>query len=238
MNTAKLQRLALQGGQVFLSTAPRLVVGALWGSVTGFFAGALLGSALAGLAWWLWLGAAHLPSWLSVSLVLTPIVLALAGGYIGFVRGVLSALAKQVVEKKLLAWVYAQVKPAAVTALAAVGSSNSAQLASRVRDEVAKRFAMEEAEAPAPKTLAERVARFVTLRSRRMLAWSVVAHLARATTGAAAAAEIETLGLEKLELIVVSSLEDLFSMKLNLIAGAALVVCAVPQLIFLVLGHG
>jgi hypothetical protein len=227
----RLATLALEGGKAFLSIVPRVVLGALAGAAGGFVLGVALGSALSGAALFLW-RAVDLPGWLRISLVLTPVVLALAGGYVGFVRGILSALARQVVEKKLLSWVYAQVKPAAATALGKVGSSDAGRLAGAVRDELASVFAREEQEAPRPQGLAERVAHFVTLRSRRMLAFTVVAHLARAKTGAQAAEEIETLGLQKLELIVVSSLEDLFSMKLNLVAGLAFLACLAPQLVF------
>ncbi|MFT3711764.1 MAG: hypothetical protein QM817_29345 [Archangium sp.] len=231
MNGAKLQTLALQGGRAFLSTAPKLVGGAFFGIIGGVFTGAFVGALLAGASLLLWRGST-LPAWMNASLALTPVVLALAGGYVGFVRGVLSALAKQVVEKKLIAWVYAQVKPAAVNALAKVGSSDAVKLAAAVRDEIGAVFAKEEAEAPKPESFADKVAHFITLRSRRMLALSVVSHLARARTGAEAAEEIEKLGIEKLELIVVSSLEDLFSMKLNLVSGAALLVCIAPQLVW------
>lgn len=56
--------------------------------------------------------------------------------------------------------------------------------------------------------------------------------MARAKDGAAAIEELEKLGVAKLEHIVVGNLEDLFAMELTLIAGGALVLCVLPQLIF------
>lgn len=56
--------------------------------------------------------------------------------------------------------------------------------------------------------------------------------MARAKDGAAAIEEVEKLGVAKLEHIDVGNLEDLFAMKLTLIADGALVLCVLPQLIF------
>ena len=132
--------------------------------------------------------------------------------------------------KKLLAYLYAQVKPAMVAAVQKSRGAAPAQLAAEVQTQLNRSLAETPDEKPAG--LADRLAQWITMNSRRVLALSVVAHVARAKNGAEAAAEMEKLGVAKLEAIVVGSLEDLFSVKLTLIAGGALVVSFLPQAIW------
>lgn len=226
---ARLVELGKQGSVALLKTAPKVALGGVLGAAQGFFVLGALGGVLSALSTWWWKHQTFdAPSWLWASLTLPPVVLALAGGYVGAVRGVLAALARQVVEKRLVGWLYAQVKPAAAAAVKKLtpGSSPQAVAAALQR----------ELEAPAgldaPRSLGDRVARAVVLRSRRALALSLITHVARAKSGAAAVEEVEKLGVAKLEDIVVGNLEDLFSMKSTLIAGGALVVCVSPQVVF------
>lgn len=230
MNKEKLATLAAQGGRAFLSAVPRIALGGLRGGVFGTLAMGALGAGLSFVTALWWRSNAALPTWLTASLFVTPLVLAVAGAFIGAVRGALSALALQVVEKKLLAWVYAQVKPAVVAALQKTPGANPEALAGELQAQLGRAL---DAETPEPtKGLGDRLAHWVTMRSRRVLALSVVAHVARAKNGAEATAELEKLGVAKLEDIVVGSLEDLFSTKLTLVAGGALVLSVLPQIIW------
>lgn len=102
-----------------------------------------------------------------------------------------------------------------------------AQLAEELRAELSS--ATEEM----PESFSDRVAHFIAMSSRRVLALSVVARVARAKNASEAAAEVEKLGVAKLEAIVVGQLEDLFSLQLTWIAGGSLLVCLVPQLAWL-----
>jgi hypothetical protein len=223
MNADKLKALAAQGSLAFLAAVPRLVLGALAGAALGLVILGGVGALLAFGSAVLWRGST-VPAWLTASLFLTPVVLALAGLYVGAVRGFLSALAEQLVQKKLVAYLYAQVKPAALAAMKRANGAEPAQLAEELRTQLAS--APEEK----PGSFSDRVAHFITMNSRRVLALSVVAHVARAKSGSEAAAEVEKLGVAKLEDIVVGQLEDLFSLQLTLITGGALLVCLLPQL--------
>jgi hypothetical protein len=227
MNTEKLKALAAQGTIAFVSAIPHIALGALAGAAIGLVSMLALGALLSFLSGLLWRGT-ELPTWLSASLFLTPIVLAIVGTYVGGVRGFLIALAQQLVEKKLVAYVYAQVKPAAVAALAKAKGSTPIALA----EEVQRQLVINDEAVEKPATLSEKVAQFLTLHSRRVLALTLVTHVARAKTREEAAAEVEKLGLAKLEHIAVGQFEDLFSLKLTLLTGAALLICAAPQIAF------
>lgn len=231
----KLKALARQGGTALLTVVPRVVGSGLAGAAGGAALMAVVGLLLAGASMLIWRAADFAaPGWLLGSLALTPVVMALAGAYTGAVRGLLKGLGKQLVEKKLVAYLYAQVKPACLSAVKRLAGSkapSAAEVAAEVRAQLEQGFGEEAAEEH-PVSFADKVGQFLAARSRRLLALSVVGHVARAKSGADAVAELEQLGLGKLEEIVVGSLEDLFSLKLTLISGAALLVCALPQAIY------
>lgn len=230
---AKLAGYARQGGTVMLQVAPRVVGSGLWGAVKGFAGFGLLGGALAltsYLVFW-----RNGPESLAWSTLLLPALLAAAGLYTGAVKGLLGGLARQLVERKVVAYLYASVKPALVkVAKSAQGKAPPAagEVAKNVRLELEREWARAIGDEP-PKTLGDKVARFLALRSRRMLMASVVAHLARAKSGGEAVAELEKLGVQRLELMMLDTLEDLFSLKLTLILGAAFVISIAPQLIWM-----
>ena len=234
-NAEKLKGLAKQGGLALLTIVPRVVGSGLLGAVSGLLLMGLLGGLLSGATVWWWRSTGFdAPGWLTGSLALTPVVMGVAGGYCGAVRGLLKGLGQQLVERKLVAYLYAQVKPACLAAVRKLGSAQGTSakaVATEVRAQLDQGFA-EEAAAEPPASFSEKVARFLAARSRRMLALSIVGHLAQAKSGDEAVAELEKMGLQKLEAIVVGSLEDLFSLKLTLVSGAALLVCALPQAIY------
>ncbi|MDP2272584.1 MAG: hypothetical protein Q8K32_17755 [Archangium sp.] len=230
MNTEKLAALAAQGSRVFLSAVPRIALGGLGGAFTGFFIMGVLGALLSFASAMMWRGNPDIPAWLSASLFVTPLVLAVAGVFLGGVRGLLAALAGQLQEKKLVAYLYAQVKPAIVVAVQKSSGANPQQLAAEVQAQLSRTFAGEPGQKQ--ESVVDRLAHWVTMRSRRVLALTLVTHVARAENGAAAAGELEKLGVAKLEEIVVGNLEDLFALKLTLVAGGALLLSFVPQAIW------
>ena len=230
MNAQKLKTLAAQGTRAFLSSVPRIALGGIKGGIGGLVLMGALGAALSVSSGLLWRGNPAIPAWLTGSLFLTPVVLALAGLFIGAVRGLLTALADQLVEKKLLAYLYAQVKPAVVAAARTASGAAPAQLAEEVRVQLEQ--ALSETPVEKPAGFVDSLTHWVTMNSRRVLALSVVAHVARAKSGEEAKAELEKLGVAKLGAIVVGSLEDLFTVKLTLIAGGALLVAFLPQAIW------
>jgi len=98
-NAEKLGALAKQGGLALVTSVPRVVLRGLLGGLSGGGLMGLLGGALAGATVLLWRSRDFdAPAWLSASLVLTPVVMAVAGAYTGAVRGLLSGLATQLVE--------------------------------------------------------------------------------------------------------------------------------------------
>gem|GEM_PF-2902430 len=233
-NAEKLKGLAMQGGLALLTIIPRVVLSGVLGAVGGLLFMGLLGGLLVGATVLVWRSMGFdAPGWLTASLALTPVVMGLAGSYCGAVRGLLKGLGQQLVERRLVAYLYAQVKPACLAAVKKLSGAHasSAAVAAEVRAQLEQGF-KEEAGEQRPASYSEKVARFLASRSRRMLALSIVGHVARAKSGDEAVAELEKLGLQKLEAIVVGSLEDLFSLKLTLVSGAALLVCALPQAIY------
>ena len=230
MNTGRLEALAAQGSRVFLSAVPRIALGGLSGAFTGFFIMGLLGALLSFASAMMWRENPDIPAWLSASLFVTPLVLALAGVFIGGVRGLLAALAGQLQEKKLVAYLYAQVKPAIVVAVQKSSGANPERLAAEVQAQLSRTFAEEPGQKK--ESVADQLAHWVTMRSRRVLALTLVTHVARAENGAAAAGELEKLGVAKLEDIMLGNLEDLFALKLTLVAGGALLLSFVPQAIW------
>jgi hypothetical protein len=231
----KLKAVAKQGGVALLTIIPRVVLGGLLGAISGLLMMAAIGVGLAGATMLIWkVTGFSAPTWLTASLAVTPLVLGLAGGYTGAVRGLLQGLGQQLIDRKLIAYLYAQVKPACISAarkLAGAKGSSAGEVAGEVRAQLEQGF-KDEAATEKPAGFGDKVARFLAAHSRRMLALSIVGHVARAKSGAEAVAELEQMGLQKLEAIVVGSLEDLFSLKLTLISGAALLICALPQAIY------
>lgn len=226
---ARLLELSKQGSLALLKAVPRVALGGVLGALQGLVVLGAVGGGLSAVSTWWWRHQSfEAPSWLWASLALPPVVLALAGGYVGAVRGLLAALATQVVEKQLVGWLYAQVKPAMHAAVKKVTPGSSPQA---VAQALAREFETP-AQLDAPKSLSDKLARFVVMNSRRALALSLITHVARAPNGAAAVEEMEKLGVAKLEDIVVGNLEDLFALKLNLIAAGALVVCVLPQVVY------
>lgn len=234
----KPAELARSAGQALLQAIPSLVGGGFFGALKGVLLQGLLGVGLAGATAFIWSRAeVQVPAWLFVTLVLTPVVLGLAGGYTGAIRGVLQGLAEQLVEKRLVAWVYALVKPACVTAvkrLREAPAADAASVAARLQHELEQSFAGADEEG-APASKRERVVRFVAQRSRRVFVVAVVGHVAGAKSAGEAVAQVESLTLPALERVLVETLEDLFSLKLMLVTVLSLLLCVAPQLVFVVL---
>ncbi len=227
----KLKAYAVQGSAVFLSTVPRIVGSGLLNALGGGFFGALLGVGIAlGTSMWWGHARAETPAWALALLWLSPPALGAAGLYIGAVRGLLAGLAQQMLDKKLVAFLYAQLKPALVGAtrkLQGKADVSAEEVARTLREELMPKLNQA---AEKPSGFGDKVAGFLVLRSRRLMALSLIGHVARAKSGAEALAEAETLGVKKLEAVLVETIEDLFSIKLLLVGALALVVSAIPHL--------
>lgn len=226
-----LKALALQGAEVFIRVLPRVALGGVIGSIKWMFAMGVFGGLLALITWWMWHGEDHVPSWLRFSLLLTPLVLGCAGIYVGALRGVLRALVKQMSEHRLVAYVYAQVKPAALAALKAAPLGDAKALAKSTRAGVRRLFEEEQAALDASPSLVRSLAG----RAQRVLAASAVDYIGNSESREDALAKVETMGISKLEEIAADTLSDLFSTHVTITLGISFVLALLPQAIWWVI---
>ncbi|MBX7099656.1 MAG: hypothetical protein K1X89_18205 [Myxococcaceae bacterium] len=228
---ARVKTWAVSGGKALAAQVPRLVLGAFGGSLTGALGFGAVGAAAAFGAHWWWSRQSEVPAWLLLSLWLCPVVLGAAGFYVGAVRGLLRALARALVEGQLVGHLYALVKPAVASALRTVRGGQAVS-ASDVAAAVSRAMELVPAEVGEPTGLGDRVAGFLAARSRRLLVVVLAQHVARARDGAEAVRSLETFGLQRLQLVLLSSLADLFSAKLTVVMALAFLACVAPQVVY------
>jgi len=236
--SARLSEISRAGLRAMCEVVPRVVWAGLLGSFLGFFLTGFLGLGLAALGTaFERLRGVTFPTWVTVlDFVLTPLAFALAGGYAGGVRGAMRKLAEELVQRRLVAYLYAIIKPACAAALARVRDRGTGDLSSELRTALDERLRIAETSDPdRPRTLGERVERFLALRSERMLCLTAIRVALTARTRDEAAQRVEALGIERLESLLVDTLEDLFLLQVVLAHAAALLVAAAPHLIFLLL---
>ena len=225
----ELQALSRRGSEAFLAALPRIVLGGLWGSVKGLVTLGLLGGAVSLASWWMW-HSADVPSWLVLSLLLTPVVFAFVGVYVGALRGVVRALVQQVEERGLVHHLYAQVKPALVLAARTVSEGTGEKVGEKARS-LSDRFFQEELSSwDSPPSWGDRLARRATVRIRRALTDGLLEELGDAQTPQEALHRAESLGVEKIERLLGDFLNDLFSMQVTVAFGVGFLAALLPQL--------
>lgn len=230
----RVSQWAMNGGRALASAVPRVVGQGVLGGVGGALGFGLVGLGLAVFSSWQRAHVPDAPAWLAISWVLGPVSLALAGAYAGTMRGLLLGLAKQLVEKRLVAHLYAVVKPVvAQTAKRFQGGAPSAS--GEVAEAVRSALDAEPLDTGAPQGFGDRLSRWLAWKSKRLLVLTVAGHLARAKDGASAVHELERFGLAKLEQLLVDSLEDLFAVKRTVVLGLAFLVAIAPELVWAVL---
>lgn len=212
----------------------------LWGALKGFFIFGCVGLALA-LAFVLaplWLGSARGPPWLDMlSLLLMPLSLAVTGGYAMMLHGGASRLGEEAEKRGWLGYLYAVIKPAAqqlAGRLRSKGPLSRKELLRAVKQSVAER-----AGGPSsPSTVASRLGgleRFFMEQSYRVLGAIAVRAVLASPDGATAVRELESLAIERLQVALVETLEDLFLVQQILALGVGLLVAAIPLVILLLL---
>lgn len=231
MSTRDLKAFARQGGEVLLEVIPRVALGGILGSLKCMFLMGAFGGIVSLATLWMWSGT-EVPGWLRFSLLLTPLVLGFAGIYVGGLRGALEALVKQMSERQVLAYVYAQVKPAALAAARAVPSGGAKALADKTRENLRQLLEEEQEGLEKPRSFAEKLARSVALRAQRLLASSAADYIGDTKSREEAVAKVEGLGIQKLEEIAADTLNDLFSLHVTLVLGLSLLASLVPQAIW------
>jgi hypothetical protein len=237
--SARLADIGRSGLRAMRQVVPRVVGAGLVGALLGFFLTGLLGLALAGAG----AGIRHLagvsfPTWLVVlDLILTPLAFALAGGYAGGVRGAMRKLAQDLVERRLVTYVYAIVKPSCAAAAARLRSGAGGDVGAELSAALRERLRAADAEDPGEeRSLGARIERSLARRSSRMLAMVALRTAVTAKDRGEAVARLEALGIEQLESMMVDTIEDLFSLQVVLAFAAALLVAAAPYIAFFALG--
>jgi hypothetical protein len=232
------------GLRSLVGMVPALLGSGVLGALKGFFLFGFVGLGLAGAFWWAphWTGAAPTPGWLeALSFVITPLALAVAGGYVWMLHGVSSRLAGEVRKRGLMGYAYAVLKPAMLKVargLRGGGTPSREELTRAIEQSVAERLRESQQEAPdAPASRIEGVERFLMEQSRRVLGLIAVRAVLTAPDMASAVHELEAMALDRLEGVLEETLEDLFLLQMVLAFGAGLLVAAVPTFLLLFLPH-
>jgi len=233
---ARLADITRAGLRAMCEVIPRVVWAGFKGSFAGFFLAGFLGLGVAALG----VAFEHLrgvtfPTWVTVlDFVITPLAFALAGGYGGGVRGSMQKLAEELVQRRLVAYLYAIIKPSCVAALARVRAQGEGDLAVELRAQLDERLRLARiAEPDAPRSLGERLERSLAHLSERMLCLAVLRVAMTAKNRDEATQRIEALSIEHIEHLLVDTLEDLFLQQVVLAYAAALLIAAAPHLVFL-----
>ncbi|RYZ43225.1 MAG: hypothetical protein EOO71_04670 [Myxococcaceae bacterium] len=239
----RMAGMARAGLRLLVSVVPSLVGTGFWGALKGFLLFGTFGLVMAGVFVLVprLSGAAPTPVWLEVlSFVLTPLALALSGGYVLMVHGVSARLAHEAQERGLMRYAYAVLKPATLQAarrLRGAGTTSREELTRAIEQSVAEHLKELPEEPDAPPSRTERLERFLMEQSRRVLGLIALRAVVTAPDVPTAVRELETLAINRLEGALVETLEDLFFLQKVLALGAGVLVAAVPTFILLALSR-
>ncbi|GHG93463.1 hypothetical protein [Comamonas sp. JC664] len=223
-----------QGLRVVLSLMGVGLLGAFKGGALFGLVGVAVGAA----TWFLpgWLGAAPPPAWLVVlGVVVPPLALSASGGYAFMLQAVSGRLAHEAKERGVVGRVYAVLKPVTVQVakrLQGKGALSREELSRVVDASVSEHLREAEAargEAAAPKRT--EVERFLMEQSRRVLGMLALRAVVSAPDATTAVRNLESLGLERVEMSLVERLEDLFFLQVVLAFGAGAMVAIAPAVL-------
>jgi hypothetical protein len=235
--------LARSGMRLLMGLVPSLLKAGVLGALKGLFLFGVLGVGVGGAYVYApsLLGLPAAPGWLTaLGLLLPPVALALAGGYALMVRGFTGRLAEEAQQLGLVRYLYAIIKPALAQAARRVsgkGDVSRAELKSAIKQSVAEqvREAME-ARAEGPPSFLKKVEGFLAENSRRVLGLVAVKAVLTAPDRGTAVKNLEEVGLERVEVVLSETLEDLFFFQMLLALGAGVLVSAVPAFLMWWLG--
>jgi hypothetical protein len=238
----QLVRVARAGLKTLVGVVPSLVGAGLWGAVKGAVIFGTVG-VLVAVGYLLlprWMEGTEVPLWLSIlSGVLPPVALSLAGGYALMLQSVTSKLAHQTQERGLVGYLYAIIKPVAVQAarrMKGSGNLSRAELTRVIDSSLAERLQEAASASDAePASRTERLERFLMEHSRRVLGLVALRAALSSPDVPTAVKNLETLGIDRLEMALAETLEDLFFFQMVLSLGAGVLVAAVPPLLMLYL---
>lgn len=221
-----------------LLVAFRLMGVGLWGALKGGALFGLVGLAVGAATYALprWMGVPPAPTWLVIlSAVLPPLALSVAGGYAFMLQAVSGRLADEARERGVVARVYAVLKPVTVQVarrLQGSGSLSREELSRVVNESMSEHLRQaEQARGEAPSSRMAEVERFLMEQSRRVLGVLALRAVVSAADTATAVRNLETLGIERVEMTLVETLEDLFFLQVLLAFGAGVLVAATPALL-------
>ncbi|GEL75128.1 hypothetical protein MVI01_69120 [Myxococcus virescens] len=210
----------------------------LWGALKGGALFGLVGLAVGAATYALprWLGVPPAPTWLVIlSAVVPPLALSVAGGYAFMLLAVSGRLADEARERGVVARVYAVLKPVTVQVarrLQGSGSLSREELSRVVNESMSEHLRQaEQARGEAPSSRMAEVERFLMEQSRRVLGVLALRAVVSAPDTATAVRNLETLGIERVEMTLVETLEDLFFLQVLLAFGAGVLVAATPALL-------
>lgn len=235
--------LARSGLRLLAGVVPSLLKAGVLGALKGVFLFGALGVGVGAAYVYApsMLGLPAASGWLTaLGMLLPPLALALAGGYALMVRGFTGRLAEEAQELGLVRYLYAIIKPALAQVSRRVSGKvnlSRAELKSAIKQSVAEqvRDAME-ARAEGPRSFLKQVEGFLAENSRRVLGLVAVKAVLTAPDQATAMKNLEEVGIERVELVLSETLEDLFFFQMLLALGAGVLVSAVPALLMWWLG--
>ncbi|RKI61828.1 hypothetical protein D7X55_22740 [Corallococcus sp. AB049A] len=229
------------GVRSLVAMVPALLGSGVKGALKGFFLFGCFGAVLAG-AFMLaprWTGAAPTPPWLNyLSFVLTPLSLALAGGYVWMLHAVSSRLASEVRARGLMGYAYAILKPATLQVarrLRGAGTPSRAELTRAIQESVAERMHEPEEARESAASRAGWLEGFLLDQSRRVLGLIALRAVLTSPDVSSAVREMELLAIDRLEGVLEETLEDLFFLQMVLTLGVGVLVAALPTILLLFL---
>lgn len=230
--------LARFGLRLLVSVVPSMLGAGLLGALKGVFGFGLAGLAVGVASLFVpgWMGSPPAPRWLTVlGVALPPLALALSGGYILMVQGATGRLAEEAQKRGLVRYLYAIIKPALVQAakrLRGTGSLSRAELSRAIKHSVAEQVhgAMQAGD-EVPVSFRQKVERFLMENSYRALGLVAVRAAVTAPDVPTAVKNLEEVGIERLELTLSETLEDLFFFQMILALLAGVLVAAAPTLL-------
>jgi hypothetical protein len=238
----QLLALTRSGLRLFVSMVPSLVGAGLLGAIKGLVVFGLTGLVAGALFVLLprFLGLPPAPLWLEIlGFLLPPLALSLSGGYILMVQRVTERLAHEAQERGMVRYLYAVIKPVLVQVgrrLQGKGTLSRAELSRAIESSVAER--MHEVADPSDKalpSLGERMERFLMEHSRRVLGLLALRAAVTAPDASTAVRNVEEVGIDRLEMALAETLEDLFFVQMLLALMAGILVAAAPAVIRLLL---
>lgn len=236
-----LQEHARRGFGALVEAVPRIVWSGVKGAVVGFFAiGFAAAAVVGGLTAYNVLFDTALPGWLLLAnAVVVPLSFSLAGAYAGGVRGVLAGLARQLVERNLIEYLYAFVRPVLLRTARSLaertGPVTRSELSGRLH-ELAKERVRHAVEGDgAPSSIIDRLERRAAARLQHLLVAAALTPNAGVQDRQAAIAELESTGIQRIEETIADTLMGLYAVQQVIAFGVAIAVSAVPYVIYAVL---